>query len=392
MRGAAADTDAKAADRHRESEMTAKRALRPRQGILDIAPYVPGKSALADGGPVIKLSSNETPFGPSPRAVAAYLKEAQNLSRYPDGSARPLREAIAKLYRLDPARIVCGAGSDELLNLLASAFLGPGDEAIYSRHGFLVYRILILARGATPVVAPEKHYTANVDEILARVTPATRVVFLANPNNPTGTYLSFDEIKRLRSGLPDTVLLVLDAAYAEYVRANDYESGIELVATTHNTVMTRTFSKIYGLAALRIGWVYCPETIADAVNRIRGPFNVSGPAIAAGVAALEDRAGVARAVEHNEIWLARMAEALSALGLTVTPSAANFLLVHFPRANGHSVVDADKLLQSRRIILRRVEEYGFPDALRMTIGTEEENLAVLDALKSFMGASGARRQ
>ncbi|MGA7373710.1 MAG: histidinol-phosphate transaminase [Methyloceanibacter sp.] len=372
--------------------MTAKRALRPRQGILDIAPYVPGKSALADGGPVIKLSSNETPFGPSPRAVAAYLKEAQNLSRYPDGSARPLREAIAKLYGLDPARIVCGAGSDELLNLLATAFLGPGDEAIYSRHGFLVYRIVILARGATPVVAPENYHTANVDEILARVTPATRVVFLANPNNPTGTYLSFDEIKRLRSGLPDTVLLVLDAAYAEYVRANDYESGIELVATTHNTVMTRTFSKIYGLAALRIGWVYCPETIADAVNRIRGPFNVSGPAIAAGVSALEDRAGVARAVEHNEIWLARMAEALSALGLTVTPSAANFLLVHFPRANGHSVVDADKLLQSRRIILRRVEEYGFPDALRMTIGTEEENLAVLDALKSFMGASGARRQ
>ena len=188
------------------------------------------------------------------------------------------------------------------------------------------------------------------------------------------------------------MLLVLDAAYAEYVRANDYEAGIELVATTHNTVMTRTFSKIYGLAALRIGWVYCPETIADAVNRIRGPFNVSGPAIAAGVSALEDRAGVARAVEHNEIWRARMAEALSALGLTVTPSAANFLLVHFPRANGHSVVDADKLLQSRRIILRRVEEYGFPDALRMTIGTEEENLAVLDALKSFMGASGARRQ
>jgi histidinol-phosphate aminotransferase len=372
--------------------MTAKRALRPRQGILDIAPYVPGKSALADGGPVIKLSSNETPFGPSPRAVAAYLAEAQNLSRYPYGSARPLREAIAELYGLDPARIVCGAGSDELLNLLATAYLGPGDEAIYSRHGFLVYRIAILARGATPVVAPEKDLTADVDEILARVTPATRIVFLANPNNPTGTYLSFDEIKRLRGGLPDTVLLVLDAAYAEYVRANDYESGIELVATTYNTVMTRTFSKIHGLAALRIGWVYCPEAIADALNRIRGPFNVSGPAIAAGVAALEDRAGVARAVEHNEIWLARMAEALSALGLTVTPSAANFLLIHFPRANGHSALEADKLLQSRRIILRRVEEYGFPDALRMTIGTEDENLAVLDALKSFMGASGARRQ
>jgi histidinol-phosphate aminotransferase len=373
------------------SGMTAKRALRPRQGILDIAPYVPGKSALQGGGPVIKLSANETPFGPSPRAIEAYLKAAQTLSRYPDGSARPLREAIAKLYGLDPARIVCGAGSDELLNLLATAFLGPGEEAIYSRHGFLVYRIAILAHGATPVVAPEKDLTADVDEILARVTPATRMVFLANPNNPTGTYLTFDEVKRLRAGLPETVLLVLDAAYAEYVRANDYEAGIELVATTHNTVMTRTFSKIYGLASLRIGWAYCPDAIADALNRIRGPFNVSGPAIAAGAASLEDRAHMQRAADHNEVWRGRMAEALSALGLAVTPSAANFLLVHFPGGNGHSAVEADAYLQSRRIILRRVDEYGFPDALRMTIGTEEENLAVLDALKAFM-APGSGRQ
>jgi histidinol-phosphate aminotransferase len=376
----------------RESKMTAKRTLRPRQGILDIAPYVPGKSALEGGAPVIKLSSNETPFGPSPRAVKAYLAEAQSLSRYPDGSARPLREAIGKLYGLDPTRIVCGAGSDELLSLLATAYLGPGHEAIYSRHGFLVYRIAILARGATPVVAPEKKLTADVDEILSRVTPATRMVFLANPNNPTGTYLSFDEIKRLRTGLPDTVVLVLDAAYAEYVRANDYESGIELVATTHNTVMTRTFSKIYGLASLRIGWAYCPDAVADALNRIRGPFNVSGPAIAAGVAALEDRTGMARAADHNEVWRGRMAEALSALGLTITPSVANFLLVHFPQANGHSAVEADKFLQSRRIILRKVEEYGFPDALRMTVGTEDENLVVLDALKAFLGAPGSRRQ
>ena len=256
--------------------MTAKRALRPRQGILDIAPYVPGKSALAGGGPAIKLSSNETPFGPSPRAVEAYLAGAKTLSRYPDGSARPLREAIAKLYGLDPARIVCGAGSDELLNLLATAYLGPGDEAIYSRHGFLVYRIVILARGATPVVAPEKNLTADVDEILARVTPATRMVYLANPNNPTGTYLTFDEIKRLRTGLPDDVLLVLDAAYAEYVRANDYEAGIELVATTNNTVMTRTFSKIYGLASLRIGWAYCPDAVADAVEPHQGSVQCVG--------------------------------------------------------------------------------------------------------------------
>jgi histidinol-phosphate aminotransferase len=234
--------------------MAAKRGPFPRQGILDIAPYVPGTSALPGAAPVIKLSSNETPFGPSPAAIDAYRAAAGTLSLYPDGSARPVREALAERYGLDPARIVCGAGSDELLNLLATAYLGPGDEAIYSEHGFLVYRIAILARGAKPVIAPETDLTTNVDAILERVTPTTRVVFIANPNNPTGTYLPFDEVKRLREGLPKQVVLVLDAAYAEYVRANDYEAGIELVATTHNTVMTRTFSKIYGLASLRLGW------------------------------------------------------------------------------------------------------------------------------------------
>ena len=237
--------------------MTASRGPNPRPGILDIAPYVPGTSALPGAAQVIKLSSNETPLGPSPKAVEAYLAQAAHLSRYPDGSAKPLREALAKLYGLDAARIVAGSGSDELLNLLAQAYLGPGDEAIYSEHGFLVYKIAILARGATPVPAPERDLSADVDAILARVTDATRLVFLANPNNPTGTYLPFDEVKRLHAGLPEHVILVLDAAYAEYVRANDYEAGIEMVATTQNTVMTRTFSKIYGLAALRLGWAYC---------------------------------------------------------------------------------------------------------------------------------------
>ncbi len=303
-----------------------------------------------------------------------------------------MREAIGKLYGLDPDHIVCGAGSDEVLNLIATAYLGPGDEAIYSEHGFLVYKIAILARGAKPVVAPEKDLTTDVDAILARVTPQTRVVFIANPNNPTGTYLPFDEVKRLRAGLRDDVLLVLDAAYAEYVRANDYEAGIELVATTHNTVMTRTFSKIYGLAYLRLGWAYCPTPVAEVLNRIRGPFNVSGPAIAAGVAALQDQAWVQRAADHNDFWRSRMTEALAGLGLSVTPSAANFLLLHFPKGNGHSAEDADKFLHGHRIILRRVTEYGFPDALRMTIGTEDDNRAVLEALTAFMGAQGSPRK
>ena len=372
--------------------MAAMRGPRPRPGVLDIAPYVPGTSALPGAEPVIKLSSNETPFGPSPRAIEAYHAATGALSRYPDGSARPLREAIGAFYGLDPARIVCGAGSDELLNLLASAYLGPGDEAIYSAHGFLVYKIAIMARGATPVAAPETELTADVDAILACVSPRTRLVFIANPNNPTGTYLPFDEVKRLREALPDDVLLVLDAAYAEYVRKNDYESGIELVATSPNTVMTRTFSKLYGLASLRIGWAYCPPSIADALHRIRGPFNVSGPAIAAGVAALGDQPWAQAAVEHNEVWRGRLTEALAGIGLAVTPSAANFLLLHFPKGNGRSAPDADKFLHERRIILRRVEEYGFPHALRMTIGTEEVNATVVEALSAFMDANGAARR
>jgi histidinol-phosphate aminotransferase len=362
----------------------AKRGPNPRPGILDIAPYVPGTSALPGAGKVVKLSSNETPLGPSPKAVEAYLAEAENLSRYPDGSAAPLREALAARYGLDATRIVAGAGSDELLNLLAAAYLGPDDEAIFTEHGFLVYKIAIMGRGATPVVAPETELTADVVAILARVTDATRMVFLANPNNPTGTYLPFDEIKRLHAGLPEDVILVLDAAYAEYVRANDYEAGIELVGGSQNAVMTRTFSKIYGLAALRLGWAYCPAPIADALNRIRGPFNVTGPSIAAGVAALQDEAYMQEAAEHNTIWLPHMADELERIGLTVTPSAANFLLVHFPDDAGRSARDADAFLHERRIILRRVENYGFPDALRLTIGTEPENRAVIEALSEFM--------
>jgi histidinol-phosphate aminotransferase len=356
----------------------------PRPGILDVEPYVPGESSLPGGVTPIKLSSNETPLGPSPRAVAAYQAAAAELARYPDGSAGALRRAIGRRYGLDPDRIVCGAGSDELLGLVAHAFIGPGDEAIYTTHGFLVYRIAILANGGTPVVAPEADLTADVDAILARVSPRTRVVFLANPNNPTGTYVPIEEVRRLRAALPHDVLLVLDAAYAEYVRRNDYEAGIELVATTANTVMTRTFSKIYGLAALRIGWAYCPAGVADVLNRVRGPFNVSSPAIAAGIAAVEDTGHVEAAARHNEIWLPWLAKELGALGLGVTPSVANFLLLHFPGEAGRGALLADDFLKSRGIILRRVASYGLPDALRMTVGTEAENHAVVGALAKFL--------
>src|SRR6202140_3236208 len=298
--------------------MSALKRPQPRPGVLTIDPYVPGKSAVPGVARVFKLSSNETPLGPSPKAIAAYRTVADRLAHYPDGAASALREAIGRAFGLDPARIVCGAGSDDLLNLLADAYLSDGDEAIHTTHGFLVYPIATLGSGAKPIVAAEKNYTADVDAILAALSERTRIVFLANPNNPTGTYIAFDEIKRLHRALPPHVLLVLDAAYAEYVRRNDYESGIELVATSDNVVMCRTYSKIPGLAALRLGWMYTPAHVVDAINRIRGPFNVNSAAMAAGIAAVEDSAHIETARAHNEKWLAWLSDEIRKLGLVVT--------------------------------------------------------------------------
>jgi histidinol-phosphate aminotransferase len=357
----------------------------PKPGILDIAPYTPGKSPVAEPGrKVFKLSANETPFGPSPRAIEAYKAAAAHLEDYPEGTSRVLREAIGGSFGLDPDRIICGAGSDEILNLLAHVYLGPGDEAISTTHGFLVYPIATMANGATNVVAAETEFTCNVDAILAKVTPRTKLVWLANPNNPTGTYLPFDEVKRLRGGLPPHVLLVLDAAYSDYVSRNDYELGIELVATTDNTVVTHTFSKIHGLAALRIGWMFGPAHIVDAVNRIRGPFNVTTPAMLAAAAALQDTAHVQMSKTHTEHWRNWLTEEVARLGLKVTPSVANFILIHFPTTKGKTAAEADAFLTRRGLVLRAVTNYGLPHALRMTIGTEEANRLVAEGLRDFM--------
>lgn len=357
----------------------------PRPGVLDIAPYVPGKSTAPGVAKVFKLSSNETPLGPSANAIAAYRAAGEHLEDYPDGSAAALREAIGAAFGLDPDRIVSGAGSDDLLNLLARAYLTDGDEGIYTKHGFVVYPIATMGTGAKAVAVPERDFTADVDAILKAVTPKTKIVFLANPNNPTGTYVPFDEVKRLQKSLPAHVLLVLDAAYAEYVQRNDYESGIELVATTDNVVMTRTFSKIYGLASLRLGWMYGPAHLVDAINRIRGPFNVNGPAIAAGIAAIRDTAHVEKSRAHNTRWLAWLTEEIGKLGLPVTPSAANFVLIHFPETKGRTAKEADDFLTKRGLILRQVGVYKLPNALRMSVGTEEANRLVVQALKELLG-------
>lgn len=362
----------------------------PQRGILEIAAYVGGRASAEGAQKVYKLSANETPLGPSPLAREAFAAASDSLHLYPDGGALELRQTIAARYGLNADRIVCGAGSDELLHLLAQAYLGEGDEAIATEHGFLVYPIVTKAAGATCVIVKETGLRADVDAILAAVTPKTKIVFLANPNNPTGSYLPADEVRRLQAGLRPDILFVIDAAYSEYVNRNDYEAGIELVATSQNVVMTRTFSKIYGLAALRLGWMYAPDHIVDVVNRIRGPFNVSIPAMQAGIAAMRDVDHVEAARAHNETWLRWLIEEISKLGFETVPSVGNFFLIRFPKEQGKTAQDADAFLMKRGLILRDVTSYGLSDCLRLSVGSEEANRLVVEALAEFAGKAGAR--
>jgi histidinol-phosphate aminotransferase len=358
---------------------------RPRPGILEISPYVGGKAEVAGGRPPIKLSSNESAVGPSPRAVAAYQAEATKLHRYPDGGCTALRQKLAQRYNLDAERIVCGAGSDELISLLVRAYAGPGDEVLYSAHGFLMYRLSALAAGAHPVTASETDLRADVDALLGAVTSRTRLVFVANPNNPTGSYLSAAELDRLHAGLPRDVLLVIDAAYAEFVTADDYSSGQELATRHDNVVMCRTFSKLHGLASLRLGWMVGSASVVDVINRVRGPFNVSQPAQAAGIAALDDIEHQGKARAHNERWLPWLSEQISILGLRVWPSVGNFLLVEFPDSADRGSRSAVIALEREGVIPREMAAYGLPHCLRITVGTEAENRALVAALAGFMG-------
>jgi len=362
-------------------------AIPPRPGIMDINAYVAGDSKLSDVERIIKLSSNEGAFGPSPKAISAMQDAAVVMHRYPDGGASQLRKAIAKRFGLDAARIVCGAGSDELLSLLAYSYAGPGDEVLYTEHGFLIYPIAAKAAGATPVKTPETDFRTDIDALLNAVTDKTRIVFIANPNNPTGTYLSHAELTMLRAGLPDDVLLVIDAAYAEFVGRNDYTAGVELVdaaeASGQNTVMTRTFSKMFGLGGLRVGWGYFPTEIADVLNRVRGPFNVSTAGQAAAIASLEDLSFQEKCFEHNQTWIGKTEEALHALGIDTTTSVANFVLARFGETS--TAQKADGFLRERGIIVRRVDSYGLPDCLRITIGTAEEMNAFIAAMRDFTG-------
>jgi histidinol-phosphate aminotransferase len=361
----------------------------PRPGIMAIDAYVPGKSGAPGAAKVHKLSSNESPLGPSPKAIEAFRNEAGDLALYPDGSAYDLRAAIAAHHGLDPEHIICGNGSDELISLLAHVYLSPGDEGLYTQYGFLVYPIAIRAAGGVPVSAPEERFRASVEGLLAKISSRTRMIFLANPNNPTGTYLPIKEVERLQAAMPSEALLVLDAAYAEYVEKNDYAAGVELVSCCENVVMLRTFSKIHGLASLRLGWAYAPPAVVAALNRVRGPFNVNAAALAAGRAAIADKGHVAAAAAHNSHWLPWVSERIDRIGLEAIPSVGNFVLVRFPGDRCSAAADA--YLTARGFILRAVGGYGLPDCLRLTIGTEAANRGVIEALAAFMKDFGHGR-
>jgi len=353
---------------------------------MALTPYVGGAHAAPAGARLranrtIRLASNENPLGAGKAATAAYAAGGGDLHRYPDGDARALREAIAAAEGLHAAQIVCGAGSDELIQLLVKAYAGPGDEVLYSRHGFLIYPIAAKAAGATPVAAPERDLTADVDALLARVTERTRMVFVANPNNPTGSLLSAAEMRRLHAGLPKDVVFGIDSAYAEYVTDPGYDAGAALVEAAENVVMLRTFSKIHGLAALRLGWAYASPAIADVLNRVRGPFNVGAAAQAAGVAALADRAHVEASRRLNARLLPWFSDELRRLGFAVAPSAGNFVLVRL--ADAAAAQSALERLKAEGILVRAMGGYGLPDSLRITIGTEEDLAAVRDSLAEW---------
>ncbi len=356
----------------------------PKPGILEISPYVGGKSSVAGGAKPIKLSSNEGALGPSPKAIEAATRAATQMHRYPDGGASALRAAIGKRFSLDPERIVCGAGSDELIALLVKSYAGPGDEVLYSQYGFVMYPIAAHSTGAVPVQASEKGYRTDIDAMIAKAGPKTKICFVANPNNPTGSYVTGAELKRLRDGLPPHVLLIVDAAYAEYVSRNDYTNGSELVDASENTVMLRTFSKMFALGGMRLGWAYAPAKIVDVLNRVRGPFNVSAAAQAAGVAALEDLAFQEKCRAHNDRVLSWFTGEVAKLGLKTLPSVGNFVMVEFPSSGAHTAAAANEFLMSRAIIPRAVANYGLPDHLRVTIGTEDEMKAVVVALSDFL--------
>ena len=354
-------------------------AIQPRPGIMQIRPYVGGESQIQGVAKIHKLSSNENPLGPSPKAIAAFQAAAGFLERYPSSDHAGLRAAIGKVHGVDPARVICGDGSDEVISWLCYGYAGPGDEVLYTEHGFSMYRICALAAGATPVAAPETDRHIDVAKLLAACNARTRLVFLANPANPTGTLLSSTELAEIADGLPAKAMLVIDGAYAEF--ADGYDGGLSLLETRENVVMTRTFSKIYGLGSLRVGWGYGPAAIIDVLNRLRGPFNVSAAGLAAAQAAVLDQDYTAHCKAQNAKWREWLRGELAELGIPSDPAHGNFILARFDTPK--MAERADEHLRRSGIIVRQVVGYGLPNCLRITVGSEESNRLLVAELAKF---------
>ncbi|WP_029006762.1 histidinol-phosphate transaminase [Azospirillum halopraeferens] len=357
--------------------------LSPRSGVSQIKPYRPAHPE-GDDRSWIDLSLTVNPLGPSQKAINAYRLAAGQIHRYPDSLQVALRRAIARSFELDPDRIVCAAGSDELIQLACLAYAGPGDEILCHENGYQGFQKAARVAGATPVIAKERDMVVDVEAMIELATDRTKICYLANPNNPTGTYIAADAVQRLRAGLPSHTLLVIDAAYAEYVRRNNYTCGIDLVDSADNVLMVRTFSKLHGLAGLRVGWGYGPTGVIDVLNQVRGAFNVSVPAQAAAVAALSDDEHEERTLAHNAQWLPWLTAELQQLGLRVYPSVCNFILVRVPTDPSLGVATVVEHLARRSILVKTVAEYGMPDCLRITVGQEDENRALVAALGEIL--------
>ncbi len=353
--------------------------ITPQPGIMDIALYQGGQSHVAGVSRVIKLSSNENPFGPSPKVIEAVRDSAATLHRYPSTDHASLRAAIGTRHQLDPARIICGVGSDEVLQFIAQAYAGPGDEVIYTEHGFSMYPIIARMAGATPVMVREKDRRVDVDNILAAVNDKTRIVFVTNPGNPTSTMIGEAELARLAEALPQTCLMVIDGAYAEFVA--DFDGGASLVDRFENVIMTRTFSKIYGLGGMRVGWGYAPQPIIDVLNRVRQPFNMSLTALAAAEAAINDEEYLTFCHSENARLRRWLADELSKIGVPSDPSYTNFILARF--GDQAEAEACDDYLKSQGLIVRRVAGYNLPNALRITVGDEEACRLVVKAITEF---------
>jgi len=367
-------------------EIRAKQPLKTSYDISQIPPFVVRAGGKIMDTKLINLSANESPFGPSPMVIEAITQHLNDINRYPDMHAVELKKALADLNGLDPLRIVCGNGSDSILFSLALAYASRNHEIIMSKYSFTMFRRAAMCTGAIPVMVEEDDYTFSVENALSAVTEKTRILFIANPNNPTGSYLTADKLIFLREQLPANVLLVIDDAYQEYAASWGCPNGLDIAKKFDNVVVTRTMSKIYAIAALRVGWAYASQEIADNLNRLRQPFNMNSLAQIAALAALHDQDLVERNINHNKEWLPYLVEQFDKLGLKSLPSVGNFITVQFPDFQNHNAEKALAFLHDCKIIPRTTADYGMPEFLRITVGQEKDNIALINALKEFLGS------